>query len=83
MLYESVFILSGQISTKSAEKKFDSFTEKIEKSGGKISKIYFCPDLSSKENNCRKPSTKMFEKALEDFPKIDLKKSKSFNSKNK
>ena len=38
MLYESVFILSGQISTKSAEKKFDSFTEKINKSGGKILK---------------------------------------------
>ena len=37
----------------------------IENSGGKISKIYFCPDLSSKENNCRKPGTKMFEKALE------------------
>ena len=38
MLYESVFILSGQISPKSAEKKFDSFTEKIKKSGGKILK---------------------------------------------
>ena len=38
MLYESVFILSGQISPNSAEKKFDSFTEKINKSGGKILK---------------------------------------------
>ena len=38
MLYESVFILSGQISPKSAEKKFNSFTEKINKSGGKILK---------------------------------------------
>ena len=38
MLYESVFILSGQISPKSAEKKFDSFTEIINKSGGKILK---------------------------------------------
>ena len=38
MLYESVFILSGQISTKTAEKKFNSFTEKINKSGGKILK---------------------------------------------
>ena len=36
MLYESVFILSGQISPKSAEKKFDSITDKIKKSGGKI-----------------------------------------------
>ena len=39
MLYESVFILSGQISPKSAEKKFSSFTEKINKSGGKILKL--------------------------------------------
>ena len=38
MLYESVFILSGQISPKSAEAKFSSFTEKINKSGGKILK---------------------------------------------
>ena len=28
MLYESVFILSGQMSPTSAGKKFDSFTEK-------------------------------------------------------
>jgi len=36
MLYESVFIISGQMSPKSAENKFKSFTEKINKSGGKI-----------------------------------------------
>jgi len=38
MLYESVFILSGQMSPKSAETKFSSFTEKIKKSNGKILK---------------------------------------------
>ena len=38
MIYESVFILSGQMSPKSAETKFGSFTEKINKSGGKILK---------------------------------------------
>ena len=38
MLYESVFILSGQMTPKSAETKFGSFTEKITKSGGKILK---------------------------------------------
>ena len=36
MLYESVFILSGQMSPTSASKKFDSFTEKINKSGAKF-----------------------------------------------
>ena len=38
MLYESVFILSGLMSPTSAGKKFDSFTEKIKKAGGKILK---------------------------------------------
>ena len=38
MLYESVFIFSGQMTTKSAETKFNSLKEKINKSGGKILK---------------------------------------------
>ena len=38
MLYESVFILSGQMTQKSAETKFSSLKEKINKSGGKILK---------------------------------------------
>ena len=38
MLYESVFIISGQMSPMSAGKKFDSFAEIINKSGGKILK---------------------------------------------
>ena len=38
MLYESVFIFSGQMTTKSAETKFNSLIEKINKSGGKILK---------------------------------------------
>jgi D-glycero-D-manno-heptose 1,7-bisphosphate phosphatase len=63
------------MTTKQLEDIHNYMISEIENSGGKISKIYFCPDLSSKENNCRKPGTKMFEKALEDFPKIDLKKS--------
>ena len=38
MLYESVFIFSGQMPPNSAETKFSSFKEKINKSGGKILK---------------------------------------------
>ena len=41
MLYESVFILSGQMTQKSAETKFSSLKEKINKSGGKILKTEF------------------------------------------
>ena len=38
MLYESVFIFSGQMTPKSAETKFSLLKEKINKSGGKILK---------------------------------------------
>ena len=38
MLYENVFVFSGQISDKAAEKKLDGFTEEIKKLGGKILK---------------------------------------------
>lgn len=47
----------------------------IEKKGGRIDAIYYCPDLASKKCNCRKPGTKMFENAIKDFPKIDVQKS--------
>ena len=38
MLYESVFIFSGQLSPKLAEAKFNEMVEQIKKSGGKILK---------------------------------------------
>ena len=38
MLYETVFIFSGQLTPKSAEQKFNDCVEKITKKGGKIFK---------------------------------------------
>ena len=38
MLYENVFVFSGQISDKAAEKKLDDFLDQIKKLGGKILK---------------------------------------------
>ncbi len=49
--------------------------EEIKEAGGSIDKIYYCQDLSEKENNCRKPSTKMAQMAVNEFPDIDLNKS--------
>jgi histidinol-phosphate phosphatase family protein len=43
--------------------------------GGRVTKIYFCTDLAGKENNCRKPSPIMAEKAKKDYPDIDFSKS--------
>ena len=47
----------------------------IEDLGGRIDKIYFCPDLADKKNNCRKPGPVMAIQAKTDFPEIDFKKS--------
>ena len=46
--------------------------EKIENSGGRIDRIYFCPDMESPN---RKPNPGMGLQALKDFPEIDLSKS--------
>ena len=47
----------------------------VEKAGGRIDLILYCPDLSSKVPNCRKPNPAMGHQAKEYFPEIDFKKS--------
>jgi histidinol-phosphate phosphatase family protein len=47
----------------------------IEAAGGRINQIFFCPDLASRKNNCRKPSLAMALEAKKEFPSIDFKKS--------
>ena len=49
--------------------------QQLENNGGKIDKIYMCPQLKSVFDNYRKPSPKMAYFAKEDFPDIDLSKS--------
>ena len=49
--------------------------QQLENNGGKIDKIYLCPQLKSVADNYRKPSPKMAYFAKEDFPDIDLSKS--------
>lgn len=49
--------------------------QQIENQGGKIDKIYFCPQLKSVADNYRKPSPKMAFFAKDDFPEIDFSKS--------
>jgi len=43
--------------------------------GGRIDKVYFCPDLASDSENCRKPNSFMARQAQQDFPEIDFTKS--------
>ena len=49
--------------------------KEVEKAGGKIDKIYFCPHLEKDNCNCRKPKTGMIKKAILDFPEIEVKNS--------
>lgn len=53
----------------------DQLIREVKKSGGRIDAIYFCPDLATRPDNCRKPSVKMALRAKNDFPEIDLTKS--------
>jgi len=46
----------------------------IEKAGGRIDKIYYCPDLADDSPN-RKPNPGMIFQAKNDFPEIDLSRS--------
>jgi D-glycero-D-manno-heptose 1,7-bisphosphate phosphatase/D-glycero-alpha-D-manno-heptose 1-phosphate guanylyltransferase len=46
----------------------------IEKAGGRIDAVYFCPDLEDESPN-RKPNPGMGLQAVKDFPDIDLTKS--------
>jgi histidinol-phosphate phosphatase family protein len=47
----------------------------IYQAGGKVDKVYFCPDLITDSNHCRKPGSSMAYQAKSDFPEIEFNKS--------
>ncbi len=47
----------------------------VEYAGGKIDAVFYCPDLASKPDNCRKPSPFLALEAQKQFPEIDFHKS--------
>lgn len=47
----------------------------VEKAGGRIDKVYFCPHHRQDNCACRKPRIGMAEQAKRDFPEIDFAKS--------
>jgi len=49
--------------------------EEIHKGGGRINRIYYCPDLKTSPDNCRKPGQQMAQQAKRDFPEINFRKS--------
>lgn len=57
-----------------------NMVKEIEIAGGRIDKIYFCPDLDSNSPN-RKPNAGMAFKAKEDFNHIDFSKAMMVGNK--
>ena len=49
--------------------------EMIESNGGKITKIYYCPNLSEENHPDRKPGIGMGLKAKNDYPDVIFSKS--------
>ncbi len=49
--------------------------EKVQENGGRIDKIYFCPDLAKDNSPNRKPAPGMGLQAKADFPDIDFSQS--------
>jgi len=47
----------------------------LEKAGGRIDAVFYCPDLAEKPENCRKPSPYLAFEARKQFPEIDFHKS--------
>ena len=65
----------GLMNEKVLKSIHNNMVREIESHGGRVDAIFYCTDLKNKENNCRKPSPKMFENALADFPDISPEKS--------
>lgn len=65
----------GIMTIEDVETVHKHMVQEIENQGGKIDRIYLCPQLKSDLDNYRKPSPKMAFFAKNDFPEIDLSKS--------
>ncbi|MGC8496748.1 MAG: D-glycero-alpha-D-manno-heptose-1,7-bisphosphate 7-phosphatase [Thermoplasmata archaeon] len=67
-------IARGYFTEKDLDRMHEKIKNEIEKRGGRIDAIYYCPSLPGDNSPCRKPRTGMIESAMKDFD-IDLKNS--------
>lgn len=65
----------GKMTVKMLAEVHEQMLSRIADSGGRIDKIYVCPDLKTTKPKCRKPETGMAEQAKKDFSSIDFSKS--------
>lgn len=81
-LFKNIFVVTNQqgigkglMTHADLEIVHKSMLKQIEKSGGRIDRIFYCPDLASKKPNCRKPGIAMAENAKKEFPSVNFSKS--------
>lgn len=67
-------IARGMTTVKELEQMHANMIKEIEKEGGKIIDIYYCPHHPDDKCNCRKPAPGLLIKAMKDY-KVDPKKS--------
>jgi histidinol-phosphate phosphatase family protein len=65
----------GLMTEKELQFIHQKMVEEISKAGGRIDAVYYCTDLKTQPENCRKPSVKLYEQAVKDFPDIKTDKS--------
>ena len=65
----------GLMKVETLEEIHKNMTLEVRNTGGRIDKIYFCPDLKASGSFNRKPQVGMGLKAKKDFAQINFKKS--------
>ena len=65
----------GYLSMKELESIHAYMINEVESNGGRIDRVYYCPDRVSKSALCRKPNSGMALLARADFPEVDFQKS--------
>lgn len=65
----------GLMTKEEVETIHQFIVESISKSGGRIDRIYYAPQLKSENSEFRKPNIGMAMQAKRDFPEIDFTKS--------
>lgn len=81
-VFDKIFIVTNQQCIGKGlitEKEFATLTKQmmqdINRAGGRVDKLYYCPFLKTENSPLRKPSNGMALLAKEDFPQVDFKKS--------
>lgn len=81
-IFKRVFIVTNQqgigknlMTEDDLEIVHQHLISKVKTAGGKIDKIYYCPELAKNNPECRKPEIGMAKQAKTDFTEVNFEKS--------